>query len=79
MANFIKIKTIYNHLTAQGEGSKLINLDQIRYITDWAESEYKHRAGTKTVICLVTGEMLDTCDSLDEIENKIKKSKEIPQ
>ncbi len=72
MTHFIKVEKIYNHQTGQGEGCKLINIDQIRHVTDWSKSKFKHRKGINTIIQLLNGEIFHTGDTLEEINDQIK-------
>lgn len=78
MANFIELKNTYNPLTTQGEGYKLINIDQIVHITDWSANLTNNRIKTiKTRITFSTGEIIDTPTTLKEIEKKIKDCEEV--
>ena len=73
MAQFIKIKSIYNPQTAQGEGCKLINITQIKHVTDWSKSKLKHKKGINSIIQFLNGDTLHVGDTIDEIEEKIIK------
>ena len=78
MTHFIEIKDTYNPLTTQGEGHKLINIDQIVHITDWSANPTNKRIKTiKARILLSTGEILDTSTTMKEIEKNIKDCQEV--
>jgi hypothetical protein len=76
MARFVKVEIVYNHQTGQGEGCKLINIDQIRHITDWSKSKLKNKKSVNSIIQLLNGEIYHVGDTIEQLEIKIKKEQQ---